>query len=209
MKLVSTVNTLGHTISVNTVSLSAFVLGVDAANTFTVAANVAPANSGAITGAGTYADGSSATLTASANTGYVFSNWTENGVVVSASRSHTFIIQADRELVANFISVGAGRAITTSALPSNGGSTGGDGAYALGSSATVTATPNAGHKFSKWLVNDVEVSTARIYMFTVTGDRALVAKFKPRWVARSKPIPPMKWANWPRSKPSRMPAIRS
>ena len=87
MKLVSTVNTLGHTISVNTVSLSAFVLGVDAANTFTVAANVAPANSGAITGAGTYADGSSATLTASANTGYVFSNWTENGVVVSASRS--------------------------------------------------------------------------------------------------------------------------
>lgn len=41
------------------------------------------------------------------------------------------------------------------------------------------ATPNDGYKFSKWLVNGAEVSLAQTYTFTVTGHRALVAKFKP------------------------------
>lgn len=179
LKLASAVDTVTHTIAVNTTNLSVFALGVDALNTFNVTASAAPANSGVITGAGTYAEGASVTLVATANAGYVFSNWTENAVVVSASPSHTFIVHAGRALVANFALVGTGRAITTSALPSNGGSTSGDGEYAIGSSATVVATPNAGYKFSKWLVNGVEVSTAPNYTFTVTGHRALVAKFKP------------------------------
>ncbi len=179
IKLPSAVNTVAHTIAVNTTALSVFALGVDALATFNVAASVAPANSGVITGAGGYADGASVTLAASANSGYVFSNWTENAIVVSASPSLTFIARTERALVANFALVGTGRAVATSALPASGGSTSGDGAYALGASATVVATPNAGYKFSKWLVNGLEVSTARSYTFTVTGDLALVAKFKP------------------------------
>jgi hypothetical protein len=43
----------------------------------------------------------------------------------------------------------------------------------------VTAAPNPGYKFSKWLVNDAVVSTTPDYTFTVTGDVSLVAKFKP------------------------------
>jgi len=178
-KLDGVVDTARQTITVTASSLSVFALGVDGGTTFTVNASVAPANSGTVTGAGTYADGSAVSLVAAASAGYVFSNWTEGASVVSASPSFTFIVHGNRTLQANFAIVGTAKAITTSSLPANGGSTSGDGAYALGASATVVATANPGYKFSKWLVNGVSVGTARTNTFTVTGDRALVAKFKP------------------------------
>lgn len=178
-KLASTVNPATHTIAAATTTLSAFALGVEALVSFNVNATVTPSNSGIVTGGGLYADGSSATLVAAPNPGYVFASWTENGGALSTSPSLTFLVQKDRTLVANFVAVGAAKAITTSSLPSNGGTTSGDGAYAPGSSATVSATPNAGYKFSKWLVGGAVVSTARDYTFTVTGDLNLVAKFKP------------------------------
>jgi len=178
-KLTSTVDPVMHTIAVTATTLSTFALGVEALVTFTVDATVTPSNSGTIIGDGPYADGSSATLAAAANAGYVFENWTENGAPISTSPSLTFIVQDNRSLVANFVAVGAAMAITTSSLPLNGGTTSGDGAYAPGSSATVSATPDPGYKFSKWLDGDASVSTARDYTFTVTDNRALVAKFKP------------------------------
>ena len=51
---------------------------------------------------GTFADGHSCTVTATPNPGYDFANWTENGTVVSSSPSYTFIVNDDRDLVANF-----------------------------------------------------------------------------------------------------------
>jgi len=184
------VNPVSHTLAATTDSLGVFALGVDALVTFTVNASAVPANSGTITGAGTYADGSSVTLVAAANAGYVFSNWTENGSAVSTSPSYTFSAQADRTLVVNFVPVGTAKSITTSSQPASGGTTSGDGAYALDSSATVSATPSPGYKFSKWLVNGASVSTARNYTFTVAGDRVLVAKFKPIYTMVVTPDPP-------------------
>lgn len=178
-KLTSTVNPLLNTISVAVAELGAFALGVDGGVTITIDASASPANSGTIAGAGTYAQNSAVTLVATANAGYVFVNWTENAFVASVSPSYTFSAQADRTLVANFAVVGPGRIITTSSSPSNGGSTTGGGEYALGANATVSAPPNVGYKFSKWLENGQTVSLTRDYTFTVSGDRTLVAKFKP------------------------------
>lgn len=179
VKLPGVVNTVTNTITVSTTALGVFALGTDALTTFDVVASTAPANSGVITGAGTYAEGSSVTLAATPNAGYIFTNWTEDATVVSTSPTYTFLVQADRTLVANFVTVGTGKIITTSSTPIAGGSTSGDGEYALGASATVRATPNPGYKFSKWLVNGASVSTAPNYTFNVTANRTLVAKFKP------------------------------
>lgn len=179
VKLPGIVDTATHSIAVSTTTLGAFALGSDALTTFTVATSSMPLNSGVLTGAGTHAQGSHVTLTATPVAGYVFANWTEDSTVVSASPTYTFPAQADRTLVANFIVVGTGRVISTGSTPTAGGTTSGDGEYALGSSATVTATPNYGYKFSKWLVNGVTVSSAGTYTFNVTGNRTLVAKFKP------------------------------
>lgn len=67
-----------------------------------IAASVNPANAGTITGAGTYMPGETATLTATANAGYAFANWTEGGNVVSENYVYTFTVEAARTLVANF-----------------------------------------------------------------------------------------------------------
>ena len=69
---------------------------------FNVDATANPTVGGNVTGAGSYTQGASCTLTATANTGYTFSNWTENGVVVSTSATYTFTVNANRTLVANF-----------------------------------------------------------------------------------------------------------
>ena len=58
---------------------------------------------GSVTGAGNYHHGEEVTLTATANEGYAFLNWTENGVVVSEDAEYSFVILKDRNLVANFI----------------------------------------------------------------------------------------------------------
>jgi gingipain R len=68
----------------------------------TVSAN--PANGGTVTGAGTYDPGTTATLTATANEGYTFTNWTKNGVAVSTNASYSFTVNAANSgaYVANF-----------------------------------------------------------------------------------------------------------
>lgn len=52
---------------------------------------------------GTYEEGTKATLTASANDGYEFVNWTDaDGKVVSTSNPYTFEVNANTTLKANF-----------------------------------------------------------------------------------------------------------
>jgi len=178
-KVASTVDAVMKKIDVNVTNLGAFMLGVDGGTVYTVGANTAPANSGIITGGGDYAEGSSVTLVATANAGYVFANWTDGSSVVSSSPNYTFAAQANRSLTANFTVAGTGLIITTTATPASAGSISGSGEYALDSSATVVATPNPGYKFSKWLENGKSANSAASYTFTVTTNRTLVAKFKP------------------------------
>ena len=69
---------------------------------FSIDANPNPSEGGTVSGAGTYEKGAECTLTATANEGYVFVNWTENGEVVSSDAEYTFTVIGDRTLVANF-----------------------------------------------------------------------------------------------------------
>ena len=184
------VDPLKHTIAVSTTTLGPFALGVDGGVMFQINASEAPANSGAVTGAGTYAQASGVTLVAATHPGYVFANWTEGANIVSTSPSYTFAAQADRTLVANFVAVGSAKAISTSSSPSSAGSTTGDGAYAINTSAKVVASANPGYKFSKWMANGVKVNGAgSSYTFNVTADRALVAVFKPVYTVTATPQP--------------------
>jgi len=59
---------------------------------------------GNVSGGGVYNDGSMATLTATPNENCTFVNWSENGTVVSSNAQYSFVVNKDRNLVANFIS---------------------------------------------------------------------------------------------------------
>ena len=60
------------------------------------------AENGTVEGAGEYEEGATATLTATANEGYEFVNWTKGEEVVSTENPYTFTVNADVALVANF-----------------------------------------------------------------------------------------------------------
>ena len=137
-----------------------------------------PAVGGTVTGGGTYQQGQSCTVTATANPGYIFRNWTENGNLVSAQANYTFIVNGNRNLVANFEEEVQSYNIRVSANPMLGGVVTGGGTYQQGQSCTVTATPSNNYTFINWTENDNVVSTEQSYTFTVTGNRQLTANFE-------------------------------
>jgi hypothetical protein len=146
--------------------------------TAVIQVSASPSNGGTVTGAGTFAIGSTASLVATPGAGFVFSNWTEGGTVVGTSATYSFAVTANRSLVANFAPVQSSVfTVSVSSNPTVGGSTTGAGQYSSGITATVRATPTSGYSFVNWTENGVIVSSAAIYNFTVNGNRALVANF--------------------------------
>lgn len=137
-----------------------------------------PVTGGTTAGAGTFAQTSSVTVTATPNAGFVFTNWTDSGNAVSTSASYQFTMTGNRALVANFAPVQAGKfAVSLSSNPTAGGTTTGAGSFNAASLITVTATPNVGYSFINWTENGNAVSTSSNYQFTLNGNRTLVANF--------------------------------
>ena len=144
---------------------------------YTINVSANPTNGGTVTGGGTYNQGQSCTVSATPNAGFSFVNWTEGGNVVSDQANYTFIVNGNRNLVANFEAQPQEYTITVSANPTNGGTVTGGGTYQQGQSCTVNATPASGYTFTNWTENGNVVSTNASYTFTVTGSRTLVANF--------------------------------
>lgn len=144
---------------------------------YSITASANPSNGGTVTGGGTYAYGQSCTLQATANSGYSFEKWTENGNQILAGANYNFTVTGNRTLVAHFTAYAQNYTISVSANPSNGGYVSGGGTYQQGQSCTVHAVANSGYTFSKWTENGIQVSTNPNYSFSVTGNRTLVALF--------------------------------
>ena len=142
---------------------------------YSIDVNPNPVGGGTIIGAGTYEEGEICTLTATANAGYTFANWTDNGNMVSTNPTYTFTVNSSRTLVANF-QINS-YSITVSANSAEGGTIAGAGSYWYGQSCTVTATSNSGYIFNNWTENGNVVSTNPTYTFMVTENRTLVANF--------------------------------
>ncbi|TKC10422.1 DUF3494 domain-containing protein [Pedobacter polaris] len=143
----------------------------------TLSAN--PTVGGTVTGAGQFAQASTATVSAIPSAGFTFTNWTENGVSVSTSSNYQFTIAGNRTLVANFAPVPVGNfAVNLSSSPAAGGINSGSGSYTAGSPVTVTAAANAGYTFLNWTENGNIVATSASFQFIITGNRTLVANYR-------------------------------
>ena len=142
---------------------------------YTINVSASPSNGGNVTGGGTYQQGQTCTVSASANSGYTFVNWTENGTQVSTNANYSFTVTNNRNLVAHFTT--QNYVITAMADPTAGGTVTGSGGYNYGESCTLTATANAGYTFINWTKNGTQVSTNQTYTFTVTESATYIAHF--------------------------------
>ena len=97
-------------------------------NQYTITATADPVEGGNITGAGEYEYGTEITLSATANEGYDFVNWTKEGEVVSTETSYTFEVTGDAEYIAHFEA-----ALPAITLDIEGFTSDGDGWYLIAS----------------------------------------------------------------------------
>lgn len=144
---------------------------------YVITATTDPSTGGFVTGSGGYSYGETCTITATANTGYTFLNWTKNGTQVSVSPSYSFTVTESATYTAHFNA--QNYTITVATNPNDAGSASGGGSYTYGQTCTVTASANNGYAFTSWTENGTQVSTNVNYSFTVTGNRNLVANFVP------------------------------
>ena len=68
--------------------------------------------------------------------------------------------------------------VTVTADPADGGTVSGGGSFAYGDTCTLTATPNDGFEFYRWLVDGLPVGYDEEYSFIVTEDANIVARFE-------------------------------
>jgi uncharacterized repeat protein (TIGR02543 family) len=130
-----------------------------------------------------YAKGSSVALTATPSAGYTFAGWTVDGAVVGSTNPYAVTMSASHTVTATFRQNPPPVTTYTLALSST---TGGSASasppgpsYAAGTSATLTATPSAGYRFTGWTVDGVSAGDANPYTLTMTKDRSAVATFAP------------------------------
>ena len=68
-----------------------------------VSVSINPIGAGTVVGTGFFRQGNTCTLTATANEGYTFINWTKDGEEVSTEAVYSFIVTEDATFVANFV----------------------------------------------------------------------------------------------------------
>jgi uncharacterized repeat protein (TIGR02543 family) len=128
---------------------------------------------GSATGGNKYDYGSSATVTAIANTGYQFESWTGEGLADNNASRTTVIMDRNRSVTANF----AIEQRVLSVIAGPGGSATGGNEYDYGSSATVTAIANTGYQFDSWTGEGLGDSNAPSTTVTMDRNRSVTANF--------------------------------
>jgi len=154
-------------------------------NQYTIQVSADPSGGGDVTGGGTYTEGTSITVTATAKEGHRFVNWTEADHAVSSDASYSFTVTDDRNLTAIFEEIPVDPdpeptkyTVALNASLAAGGTVTGGGSYAENTSITVTAVPNSGYQFEGWQENGSLISSNARYTFTVSENRTLIAIFK-------------------------------
>ena len=146
---------------------------------YTVGLSTSPAEGGTVSGEGSYTEGDNATLSATANVGYLFEGWFESGVLQSTENPYVFPVTADITLEARFTTAPT-YTVTLDADPAAAGVVTGEGSFAQGTPVTVVATANTGYRFMHWVdATDAVQSNEREYTFGIAADISLTAKFEP------------------------------
>ena len=151
-----------------------FVHNVTIYTTYVVTAAPNKEAAGTVTGADEYENGTNATLTATANTGYQFTKWSDE----STDNPYTFAVNGDVTLTAQFDAINynlsyelAGGAVATENPAS----------YTIESEAITLNNPTkTGYDFAGWTGTDLTAATTTVTIAKgSTGDRSYTATWTP------------------------------
>ena len=120
---------------------------------------------GSVSGGGTYDTGSSVDITATPDSGYTFTSWSDG----STDATRTVTVSSATSLTASFSVIQYALSLTAG----TGGSVSGGGTYDTGSSVDITATPDSGYTFTSWS----DGSTDATRTVTVSSATSLTASF--------------------------------
>lgn len=105
--------------------------------------------------------------------GYVFKGWYEDsGFSGSPVTEITSADTGAKTYYAKWVKLW-----TVTVTAGDGGTVSGGGTYEENTTVTVTAVPDSGCRFIRWMENGAQVSTDESYAFPLTGDRNLTAEF--------------------------------
>jgi len=136
-------------------------------NTLTVSAG----DGGSVsTTGGTFASGTQVSITATPNSGYSFSGWS-NG---STANPLNITLNSNTTVTANFEVIVNSYTLTLTA--GEGGTVSGGGEYEEGTEVTITATPAEGYEFTGWNGSDSTSSTISIILTSNTTIEALFSE---------------------------------
>ena len=130
---------------------------------------VCDANKGTVTSSN-YLD--TFTLTTTTNSGYVFKGYYVNGSLISRDSTHTFTLDADVTVNAEFYSVSVlyDSELGTATYTDNGNQT-----------ITLSATPTEQGQFVGWYINSTKISDNSTYTYSVLNDVTIEARFEKIW----------------------------
>ncbi|MDO4713739.1 MAG: InlB B-repeat-containing protein, partial [bacterium] len=123
--------------------------------------------------------GQAATVTATAQQGFNFVGWFENGNLVHNQATYTFNVSANRTLEARFAAQPKPKFTITTSVKDNLGGSASPQTQEIeqGQPATVTAVAQQGFDFLGWFENGNLVHNQTTYTFNVTANRTLEARF--------------------------------
>lgn len=150
--------------------------------------NVSPNGGGTVTNNGVLMtpgvavptpSGSSVSLAATANSGYIFSSWSgyPAGSNISGRVCQFSMPATDTTVTANFSTA---YSVSSTANPTNGGSVSPSGSgqwYGAGTQVSFSATPAANYSFTSWNVNGADVGSANPLLLTIDSNKTIYANF--------------------------------
>ena len=163
----------GHTV---TVSPSALRYTANFINQYSLTTRVNPSGGGLVSPSGTnwYGSGATIPVSANANAGYSFWNWT--GDLLDSSNSASLIMNGPKTVTANFSQ--NQYSLTVNMSPSGAGSVlkiPDKATYVYGDRVQLAAMANPGYTFSGW-TGDAS-GTVGSFTITMNGDKTVTAKF--------------------------------
>ena len=134
-------------------------------NGYSISITANPEEGGMVMGAGLYTPGITISVMATANEGFRFKNWTENGVIQCLSEQYEFVVDRPRTLVCNF-EPNPIFTITATADANGSITPQGDIHVEQGSSLTFNIFPNFGAVIKQVLVDGEDIGPVETYTFS-------------------------------------------